>query len=176
MLGGALVGISMLPNAAANADTGKEAYEKGISDLLKQDYDAAITAFTEAIRLNPGPQIVFCKAALPIRKRANLSRLLPTTRRPSGSTGTLPKRIADEAIPTRTMANSTMRSPTSPMPFGSTGFARAYENRGWVFDQQGEHDKAIADHSQAIRLTRNLSWRIKTGAGPTSKKANVRRR
>ena len=45
--------LSLLPNVAASADAAKDAYEKGNSCLEKKDYDAAITAFTEAIRLNP---------------------------------------------------------------------------------------------------------------------------
>ena len=43
----------MLPNVAASADAAKEAYDKGEACLDKQDFDPAITAFTEAIRLNP---------------------------------------------------------------------------------------------------------------------------
>jgi len=49
----ALVAILLLPNVAASADAATEAYQKGLSCLGEQDYDAAIAAFTEAIRLNP---------------------------------------------------------------------------------------------------------------------------
>ena len=48
-----LVVLSSLPNTAASADAAKEAYENGLSCLEKKDYDAAITAFTEALRLDP---------------------------------------------------------------------------------------------------------------------------
>ena len=48
-----LIAVSLLPNVAASADAAKEAYEKGKASLDKREYDAAITAFTEAIRLDP---------------------------------------------------------------------------------------------------------------------------
>ncbi|MGO8691612.1 MAG: tetratricopeptide repeat protein, partial [Thermoguttaceae bacterium] len=49
----ALVAILLLPNVAASADPAAEAGQKGRSCLSRQDYDAAIAAFTEAIRLDP---------------------------------------------------------------------------------------------------------------------------
>ena len=49
----ALAGVLLLPNIATSADAAREAYQKGISCLDKRDYDAAITAFTETIRLDP---------------------------------------------------------------------------------------------------------------------------
>ena len=48
-----LIILLLLPNVAASADTAKGAYEKGKASLEKKDYDAAISAFTEAIRLDP---------------------------------------------------------------------------------------------------------------------------
>src|SRR5580658_9672784 len=47
-----LIAVLLLPNVAASADAAKEAYEKGKSCLEKKDYDAAITAFNEAIKLD----------------------------------------------------------------------------------------------------------------------------
>ena len=48
-----LIAVLLLPNVAASADAAKEAYEKGKGCLEKKDFDAAIAAFTEAIRLDP---------------------------------------------------------------------------------------------------------------------------
>ncbi len=48
-----LIAVLLLPSVAASADAAKEAYEKGKACLEKHDYDAAIDAFTEAIRLDP---------------------------------------------------------------------------------------------------------------------------
>src|SRR6516225_4448020 len=41
------------PAAAADAGAAKTAYEKGKACLDKKDYDAALAAFDEAIRLDP---------------------------------------------------------------------------------------------------------------------------
>ena len=48
-----LIAVLCLPNVAASADAVKEAFEKGKKSLEKRDYNAAITAFTEVIRLDP---------------------------------------------------------------------------------------------------------------------------
>ena len=48
-----LITVLLLPNIAVSADEAKEAYEKGMSCLGKNDYDAAITAVTEVLRLDP---------------------------------------------------------------------------------------------------------------------------
>ena len=61
-----LIAIMLLPNAAS-ADAAKDAYDKGKACLDKRDYDAAITAFTEAIRLEP----------------KNTQRILPWLSRPA---------------------------------------------------------------------------------------------
>ncbi|MEI8372045.1 MAG: tetratricopeptide repeat protein [Planctomycetota bacterium] len=49
----AWIGISFLLNVAVSADGATEAYERGISCLDSKDFDGAILAFTEAIRLKP---------------------------------------------------------------------------------------------------------------------------
>jgi Tfp pilus assembly protein PilF len=49
----ALIAVLLLPEVAASADAAGDAFQKGISYFEKEDYDAAITAFSEAIRLDP---------------------------------------------------------------------------------------------------------------------------
>ncbi len=53
----ALIAIFLLLNVAASAtataDAAKDAYQKGKACLDKKDNDAAVLAFTEAIRLIP---------------------------------------------------------------------------------------------------------------------------
>jgi len=55
-----LIAALLLPNVAASADAAKDAYEKGKARLDKKDYDGAITAFTEAIRLDPKFALAYC--------------------------------------------------------------------------------------------------------------------
>ena len=47
-----LAGILVLPRVAVAADPAKDALDKGMACLERKDFDAAIPAFTEAIRLN----------------------------------------------------------------------------------------------------------------------------
>ena len=54
-----LIVVLMLP-AAASADAAKDAYEKGKACLEKKDYDSAVTAFDEAIRLDPKNALAYC--------------------------------------------------------------------------------------------------------------------
>ncbi len=56
----ALIGVLLLPNVAASADPAKEAFNKGKACYEKKDYDAAIIAFSEAIRLNPRNAEAYC--------------------------------------------------------------------------------------------------------------------
>ena len=55
-----LIVVLLLPNVAASADAAKEVYEKGKASFGKRDYDAAIAAFSEAIRLNPTNVEAYC--------------------------------------------------------------------------------------------------------------------
>lgn len=48
-----LIAGLLLAGVAASADTAKDANEKGKSCLEREDFDAAVAAFTEAIRLDP---------------------------------------------------------------------------------------------------------------------------
>ena len=49
----AFVAVLLLPNVAASADAGKEALEKGKACIDKGDYDGAIVACSEVIKLDP---------------------------------------------------------------------------------------------------------------------------
>ncbi len=81
---GVMIAVLFLAKVAVSADAAKEAYEKGESFLEKKDYDAAITAFTDAIRLDrkmPGHIV-----AVPLRTgtKANTTRRLRIAQMPSG--------------------------------------------------------------------------------------------
>ena len=56
----ALVAILLLGGIAAGADPAVAAYQKGLSSFDKRDYDAAIAAFTDAIRLSPKWAVAYC--------------------------------------------------------------------------------------------------------------------
>ena len=63
----------------------------------------------------------------------------------------------NRGLPTRRRANTTRRLRTTPRPSGSTRkLPMAYCNRGVAYEKEGEHDKAIADCTEAIRLNPKL--------------------
>ena len=105
---------------AASTDPAAEAYQKGRASLDKQDYDAAIAAFTEGARLDPKSARTFCGRVLPTRRRATTTRPSPTTTRPFGSTRKTPLRIPTVVLPARERATMTGPSPTTMRRFGST--------------------------------------------------------
>ena len=56
----ALAAILLLPSLAASADPAAEAYKKGLACFEKEQNDAAVAAFSEAIRLDPKNAEAFC--------------------------------------------------------------------------------------------------------------------
>ena len=87
----ALIAALLLPSAAAGADPAAEAYQEGVTSLDKQDYDAAVTAFDEAIRLDPKNAAAHHHGVSPTGTRANTTRRLPISPGPSGSIQVAPR-------------------------------------------------------------------------------------
>jgi tetratricopeptide (TPR) repeat protein len=72
----ALVGLLLLPGVAISADPAKEALAKGKACVEKKDYDAAIAAFTEAIRLDPKCAEAYCRRGWTYTRKNDLARAL----------------------------------------------------------------------------------------------------
>ena len=64
----------------------------------------------------------------------------------------MPKRIATGDAPITIRAISTKRLPTSRGHPTQPENAQAYYSRGFAYREKGDFDKAIADHTEAIRL------------------------
>ena len=151
------------PRAEAAAAT-----ERGYALLGKRDPDAALVAFTEAIRLDP-------KAAIAFEGRG---------------TSYLWKRDFDKAIADYTEA--IRLNPKIASAYGARG--TAYNNnreldkaindytellrlqpenthghlvRGIAYAHRGDFDKAISDYTEAIRLIRRSRPHMETAAPPT---------
>jgi hypothetical protein len=114
-----LIAVLLLPNVAASADAAKKAYEKGKACFAKRDYDAAIAAFSEAIRLDPKDADAYLERAMAYMEKGEQEkteedivqamRCRYTQQRnwlPEGATG-----------PVLSPANSLPPSPGSENPF-----------------------------------------------------------
>jgi tetratricopeptide (TPR) repeat protein len=120
-----LIAVLLLPNVAASADPAKEAFEKGKSCLDKKHYDAAITAFTEAILLNPKDAVAYGNRGIAYRHKAKY----------------------DEAIADYTEA--IRLNPKDAKAYNNRGLA--YHALG-MNGNTGAFDKAVADFTEYIRL------------------------
>jgi tetratricopeptide (TPR) repeat protein len=143
----------MLAGQAYGEDQINWAYEIGRTAFRKQNYDLAITEYTEAIRLKPD----YADAYISRGTCYDLK-------------GEYDKAIADynEAI---------LLDPTEPSAYYNRAcdyshkgdhdkaivdyneairlkpdYVKAYTNRGNAYEEKGDDDKAIADYDEAIRL------------------------
>jgi formylglycine-generating enzyme required for sulfatase activity/lipoprotein NlpI len=138
---------------AASADAATEAYEKGKTCLDKKDYDAAISAFAEAIRLDPTNAEAYCGRGLAY-----------------GQKGEPDKAIADCTEAIRLDPKDALAYVYRGMAYGRMGNydkvisdcteairldpkrALACTIRGAAYMAKGDFGKAISDCNEAIRL------------------------
>lgn len=148
-----LIAVLLLPNSAATADPAKEAYEKGNSCLEKKDYDAAIAAFTDVIRLTPKDAKVYCTRGYvyswkneydkAIADYTEAIKIDPKTAGAYYNRGWTygQKRDYDKAVADYSEA---IRLDSKD--------ATAYYARGYAFWQKGNKAKADADFAEAKKL------------------------
>ena len=151
-----LIAISLLPNVAVSADAATDAIAKGDSLMEKGDYDAAIAAFNEAIRIDPKNAVAYSDRGRAydykgdhdkaVADNTEAIRLDPHLAKAYSRRGYAYEEIGnlDNAI-----ADYTDAIRLDPK------CANGYRFRGWVYGLKGEHDKAIADYKEAIRLDPN---------------------
>ena len=128
-------------------------YSRGFCYHQRREYDKAIADLTEAIRFNPKHAAAYMFRARPIRKRASSTRPSPTSPRPSGSSRTMPWRIATGAPLTRTKASATRRWPTTTRPSGSTPVTPGPTvTAAAPTPTRGNFPRRVADLNEALRL------------------------
>ena len=148
-----LIAVLLLPSVAVSADEAREAYESGLSCLAKNDYDAAITAFTEALRLDPknvdayynrgrafGGKTEFDEAIAEFTVALRLD--------PKYAKAYLGLGVAYYA---KNNLEKAFTNFTAAIRLDPT-LAKAYNNRGLIFNIEGDHGMAIADYTEAIRV------------------------
>jgi len=108
----------------------KAYYDQGLTYLFRDsDYDLAVTAFTEAIKLNPN-----YASSYNWKGFSYLMRGLVNNNKDDYDLA-----IAD--------LNQVIRL--------DPNYADGFHNRGWAYKEKGDYDLAIADLNQAIRLSPN---------------------
>ena len=90
----------LLPSLAAGADAAKKACDNGLFCLEKQDYDGAISAFTETLRLDPKNADAYYHRVGPTRAQRTSTRQSPISRSPFASTRNMPRGTWAWARPT----------------------------------------------------------------------------
>ena len=136
--------------------TAKENFDSGVEAFQKADYDGAITAFTVAIRFEPGFVNAYYNRGLSYSRRGEHAdaiddysealRLDPRNAavysaraRSLGEQGDLAHAIAD-------YTKAIQLQPNDPW---------LYYDRGMSFSLQGEYEDALADFNAALRLNPN---------------------
>ena len=76
-----------------------EAYRnRGVAYAEKGEYDRAIADYTEAIRLKPDYAEAYYNRGIAYARKASTTKPSPTTRKPSGSSRTMPRRTPIVAL------------------------------------------------------------------------------
>ncbi len=144
-------------SAGTESSRAEAAYNRGKEHLLAGNYDQAIQAFTEAIRLNPnfstayngrGIAYVYYRSEenRAIRDHTEAIRLNPNDADAYHLRGGLytVQGKYDHAI--RDYTEAIRIAPSD---------AEAYYNRGLAYADQGQYDRAIQDYDQVIKLDPN---------------------
>ena len=155
----AVILILVLADVAANADAGKEAYERGRACLERQDNDSAIRDFSEAIRLTqslprrmPRAGCAYgCKRQYDkaIDDLTNAIRLDPKNASAYYNRGLTYAQMSEYGRAISDLTDAIRLDPKD---------ATVYYNRGRAYEETGDRDKSIADYTEAIRLNPKGEW------------------
>ena len=147
-------GASSVSNETSGAENDAEAYYKrGEEYLEEEDYDKAISEFTEAIRLNPKYAEAYSKRGAAYANKGDYDiamsdyneaiRLKPNYAEAYSDRGIM---YAGKGNYDKALSDLNKAIRLNPK------YARAYYHRGYVYSIKGDHNKAISDCNEAIRL------------------------
>ena len=155
----ALVVILSLSGVAASADPAEEAYREGVSAFGKQDYDAAIRSFTDALRQNPQHANAYVYRGCAYYQKGDpgkaIADLTEAIRLDPTLVGAFRARAG--AYSARGEFDKAIADYTQALRLDPQSAQFYYLLRGEAYLSKGDYDKAIADYSQAIRLQPKLA-------------------
>jgi tetratricopeptide (TPR) repeat protein len=127
--------------------------DRGIAFASRQEYNAAIADFTQALELDPD-----LASAWMLRGRALYASVSHVTSVGENFSSVRTSSVVGQAVSAdrkavydRVIADFSQAIRLDP------NYATAYSNRGVAYKEKGDHDRAIADYSQAIRLDPNYA-------------------
>src|SRR6266511_3402834 len=145
--------------------------DQGNTDINNRDYDRAIAALSEAIRLDPKSARAFANRGIAYGKKGNNDRAIadfdeairlnPNYAQALGNRGFA---YASKGDNDRAIADYSEAIRLDPKN------ALAFANRGIAHGKKGDNDRAIADYSEAIRLDPNYALAFFNRALTYSKK------
>src|SRR5215467_10136509 len=149
---------------------------QGHTDINNGDYDRAIVAFSDAMRLDPKSALAFTNRGVAYERKGDMDRA-----------------IADFSEAIRLDPNYALASSNRGIAYGKKGDndraiadfneairldpknALAFANRGIAYGKKGDNDRAIADYSEAIRLNPNVAMTFNNRGFLYFKKSDTRR-
>ena len=147
------VASSALPTPAIDA---KAPFGSGNAFFDKKEYDKAISAFTEAIRLDPNNALAHCNRGRAYVNKGDNDKAI----RDFDEAIRLDPRLAPAYNGRGVAYDSQGKFDQAVNDYSDAirldpNLAKAYYNRGIAYSNQGNLDKAISDYNEAIRLDPN---------------------
>ena len=131
---------------------------QGHTDINNGDYDRAIVAFSDAMRLDPKSALAFTNRGVAYVRKGDMDRAIadfseairldPNYALASSNRGIAYARKGDNDRAIADFNEAIRLDPKSVLAFG---------NRGIAYGKKGDNDRAIADYSEAIRLNPNVA-------------------
>ena len=140
------------------AGTAEEAYKKSMAAAGKWDWDSAIAAFSEVIRLNPQWANGYEKRGFCYNRKGEFDKAIADYTEAIRLDPKFASAYCSRGEPTvaRAIRQGNRRlhrghSPQSEVRLG------VLQPRRYAYKRKGDHDKAIADYTEAIRLLLRLT-------------------
>ena len=148
-----LTAVLLLPHGAARADTATEAYELGRLYLDSQEYDAAIEAYTEAIRLDAKFTTAYNDRGLAYFKKADFDKAIEDY----SEAIRLDPKLASAYMGRADAYDRKSKFDKAFADYSETirldpKFMMAYIGRCHIYVIKGDCDKAMEDAVESLRL------------------------